>query len=267
MQSAIDEVGRDIHQTQRCRRISTDQADVVCPQQIDESLAAKAFVLDLDGTPDAIALKRLALKQAGGGLDAQGTLKLKPALGWQLTAKASRLDPGAFARQWPGALDFDLASDGTLTDHGPDATFKLERLRGTLRKRPLSGSANLTLKPGYVVDGTLDIASGNSRIDASGRGGDHTDATIKLAIASLGDWLPDAGGRLDGQFRVQGKWPKLAVSGRSGQACASIAARRRSARCWLPSASVAGSRTRNSSPPYRATTSYSRTLELSVAAI
>ena len=171
------------------------------------------IVLDLDGTPDAIALKQLALKQAGGGLDAQGTLKLKPALGWQLTAKASRLDPGAFARQWPGALDFDLASDGTLTDHGPDATFKLERLRGTLRKRPLSGSANLTLKPGYVVDGTLDIASGNSRIDVSGRGGDHTDATIKLAIASLGDWLPDAGGRLDGQFRVQGKWPKLAVSG------------------------------------------------------
>jgi translocation and assembly module TamB len=173
------------------------------------------LALDLDGTPEAIALKRFALVQSKGGLDAQGTVKLKPAIGWQLTAKARQLDPGAFAAEWPGALDFDLATDGTLTDAGPDATVKLDRLGGSLRKRPVSGNADLRVKPGYVVDGTLALASGKSRVEVTGRGGDRTDATIKLAVASLGDWLPDAGGRLDGEFRVQGQWPKLAINGQA----------------------------------------------------
>jgi len=171
------------------------------------------LALDLDGTPEAITLKQLALQQPKGGLDAHGTVTLKPAIGWQLDAKASKLDPGAFAAAWAGALDFDLATRGTLTDRGPDATIKLDRLGGTLRKRALSGHADLAIKPDYVVDGTLELASGNSRIAIVGRGGDQTDATIKLAVASLGDWLPDAGGHLDGDFRMQGRWPKLAVNG------------------------------------------------------
>jgi translocation and assembly module TamB len=173
------------------------------------------LALDLDGTPDAITLKQLALQQPKGGLDAHGTVTLKPAIGWQLDAKASKLDPGAFAAAWPGSLDFDLATRGTLTERGPDATIKLDHLGGTLRKRALSGHADLAIKPDYVVDGTLELASGNSRVAIVGRGGDQTDATIKLAIASLGDWLPDAGGHLDGDFRVQGRWPKLAVNGRA----------------------------------------------------
>jgi len=173
------------------------------------------LALDLDGTPEAIALKQLALQQPKGGLDAHGTVTLKPVIGWQIDAKASKLDPGAFAAAWPGALDFDLATRGTLTDRGPDAAIKLDRLGGTLRKRALSGHADLAIKPGYIVDGTLELASGNSRVAVIGRGGERTDATIKLAIASLGDWMPDAGGRLEGDFHVQGHWPKLAVNGRA----------------------------------------------------
>ncbi|GAA0722113.1 translocation/assembly module TamB domain-containing protein [Dokdonella soli] len=171
------------------------------------------LALDLDGTPDLVTLKQLALKQSRAGLDAQGTVKLKPAIGWQLIAKADKFDPGAFAAEWPGALDFNLATDGVMTDKGPDATIELDRLGGTLRKRPISGNADLKIKPDYIVDGTLDIASGKSRVDVTGRGGNQTDATIKLAIASLGDWLPNAGGHLDGEFRAQGKWPGLAVTG------------------------------------------------------
>ncbi|MEP6511914.1 MAG: translocation/assembly module TamB domain-containing protein, partial [Dokdonella sp.] len=171
------------------------------------------IALALDGTPDTIVLKQLALQQPRGGLDAQGTLTLKPAFGWQLSAKANRFDPGAFAAAWPGALNFELVTAGTLTDKGPDATITLDQLRGTLRKRAVSGAANLRIKPDYIVEGTLNLASGNSRIDVSGRGGNQTDATIKFAIASLDDWLPNAAGRLDGQFRVQGAWPKLGFSG------------------------------------------------------
>lgn len=172
------------------------------------------LALDVDGTPDLITLKRFALEQAKGGLDAQGTVTLKPAIGWKVTAKAQRLDPGAFVADWPGALDFDLASDGSLTDRGPEATLKLDRLGGTLRKRPISGAADLKILPGFVADGTLGITSGSSRVAVTARGKDNrTDADIRLAIASLADWVPDSAGHVDGEFHVQGQWPKLAVSG------------------------------------------------------
>ncbi len=167
----------------------------------------------LDGTPDAIDLQRLALRQPNGGLDAQGTITLRPRLGWQVTANAQRLDPGAFLAEWPGALDFALTSHGTFADAGPEATIKLEGLGGTLRQRPVSGHADLTLQPGYVVDGSLVLAAGASRIQASGRGGGATDADIKLVVGTLGDWLPDAQGRFDAHFHVGGKWPQLAVRG------------------------------------------------------
>ncbi|HVT32119.1 MAG TPA: translocation/assembly module TamB domain-containing protein, partial [Rhodanobacteraceae bacterium] len=64
------------------------------------------------------------------------------------------------------------------------------------------------------IDGNLSLASGKSRVDVEGRGGaDKTDATIRVAIASLADWLPDTGGSLNGDFRVRGQWPKLAIDG------------------------------------------------------
>lgn len=170
-------------------------------------------VVKLSGTPKQILLDTLALKQSNGGLDASGTVTLQPQLGWDIKANASKLNPGAFEKDWKGAIDFDLVTSGTVGDSGPTATIKLDRLGGTLRQRPLSGNADLTIKPEFIVDGTLDLRSGKSNVSIVGRGGNQTDANIKLAIGDLGDWVPDASGRLNGDFRVQGKWPGLDVNG------------------------------------------------------
>ncbi|MGA9340800.1 MAG: pathogenicity protein, partial [Rhodanobacteraceae bacterium] len=171
------------------------------------------LALELAGTPQKITLDRLALKQAKGGLDAHGSVILQPRIGWQLEAKADKLDPGAFAPDWPGAIDFDLDTSGMLADNGPVATIKLDKLGGTLRQRPLSGHADLAIKPGFVVDGTLELTSGKSRLSVSGKGGSQTDATIQLEVTSLADWLPNAAGQAKGEFRVQGRWPELSIVG------------------------------------------------------
>lgn len=178
--------------------------------------------IDLDGTPEAITLKQLALKQAKGGLDLQGEITLKPALAWSIDAHAERFDPGALVAQWPGAIDFDLASKGSLGEHGPDATLKLGNLRGQLRERALSGHADLHLQPGWRVDGALELAAGKSRIELAGKGGTQTDATLKLALGALGDWVPGLEGSLDGELRARGDWPALSLGGRvHGHALAS----------------------------------------------
>ena len=171
------------------------------------------LLLDLDGTPQAIALHPLTLEQPQGRLQVQGALQLQPALGWQLDASARRFDPGQLIAGWSGALDFTLASQGKLTKAGPDATLELSQLAGRLRERAVSGNAKLHLSPGQVVDGQLRLASGDSTVQLDARPGRSNDADVKLAIASLGDWLPGAGGRLDGQFNVRGLLPRLAVNG------------------------------------------------------
>jgi translocation and assembly module TamB len=169
--------------------------------------------LNLDGTPEQIQLHTLSLLQPQGNFTASGALTLQPDLAWQLQANASKFDPGQLFAGWQGSLDADFGTQGKLIKNSPDVTLDLRKLEGQLRQRPVRGSGHLHLSPNEVVDGTLDLASGNSTIKLLARPGNSNDADVTLAIASLGDWLPEAGGRLNGQFRVRGKLPKLAING------------------------------------------------------
>lgn len=169
------------------------------------------FTLDVDGTPDRVTLHSVQLKQRTGSLTAGGVLTLRPALAWKLDIKGDRFDPGQVLAEWPGALDLDLSTEGKLENDKPLGSLELRKLDGTLRKRPLRGGGKLTLKPGEVVNGNLDLASGGSTIRLDAKGDTANDATLKLAIASLGDWLPDAGGKVTGDISAKGNLPKLAV--------------------------------------------------------
>jgi translocation and assembly module TamB len=169
--------------------------------------------LNLDGTPEQIQLHTLSLLQPQGNFTATGSLTLQPDLAWQLQANASKLDPGQLFAGWQGSLDADLGTQGKLTKDSPDITLDLRKLEGQLRQRPVRGNGHLHLAPNEVLDGTLDVASGNSTIKLLARPGSSNDADVTLAIASLGDWLPQSAGQLNGQFRVRGKLPKLAVNG------------------------------------------------------
>lgn len=179
------------------------------------------ITLAVNGTDERVVLDRVQLQQqrngkAAGSLIARGDVTLKPVVGWKLDIDADRLDPGAFAAQWPGAIDAKLATQGHSDETGVTAALRIEKLDGTLRQRPITGSGDLRIAPGYVVDGTLQLASGDSTLTIKGRGGkDTTDAQIGFTLASLGDFLPQAQGRLRGEFDLKGKWPALAVNGRA----------------------------------------------------
>ncbi len=169
--------------------------------------------VDVSGSAEAITLNSVRLKQERGGLEATGTISLQPGLGWRIDALATQLDPGAFFADWSGAIDFKLSTAGTQTDNGPRATLSLDKVGGTLRGKPLAGSANLRMQPGYVVDGKLGLQSGDSRIALEGSGGSQTDAHVQFKIASLGDWLPASAGSTEGKFHISGNWPLLDVDG------------------------------------------------------
>lgn len=177
------------------------------------------LALDLDGNAQLVTLHTLALKQAQGGLQASGTLSLQPIVAWQAEVSANRFDPGQIFAGWNGALDADIVSRGSLPAAGPDATLEIRRLTGKLRERAVSGSGKLHLSPHQVVDGRLRLASGDSTLQLDARAGNSNDAELRLVVASLGDWLPNAGGRLDGHFAIRGRQPHLSINGQlHGQA-------------------------------------------------
>lgn len=169
--------------------------------------------LDLSGTPQTVRLLDLSLLQPQGKLVASGTLTLAPRLAWDLDAAAERFDPGALRADWPGRLSFHLASRGSLDPDGPDARLRLQDLDGVLRQRPLRGQADLRLAPGYIVEGSLALASGQSTLAVTGHGGTATAADIGFTLASLGDLAPQAQGALTGRLSLSGRWPALAARG------------------------------------------------------
>ncbi|OOG60384.1 pathogenicity protein [Rhodanobacter sp. C03] len=172
-----------------------------------------ALTLDLDGTPQQITMHTLTLKQPQGQLLANGLLTLQPVLAWQANITANRFDPSQLFAGWNGALDADLASSGSLPRAGPDAVLEIRKLGGKLRDRTVSARGKLHLSPNEVVDGQLQLSSGGSTVQLEARSGSSNNVDLQLAIASLGDWLPNAGGRLDGHFNIGGRLPKLSING------------------------------------------------------
>ncbi|MGN2242591.1 translocation/assembly module TamB domain-containing protein [Frateuria sp. GZRR33] len=169
------------------------------------------LAVNVDGTPQQLTLHTLEVRQPQGDLHAQGTLTLQPVFGWELEAEANDFDPGQLFAGWNGALDAQLTTRGTLPSGHPDATLDLARLDGRLRGRPLRGRGQLHLSPNQVVDGTLALSSGNSTLSVEGKPGTRNDVQVQATIATLADWLPDAGGRLQARAHVTGLPPALGV--------------------------------------------------------
>ncbi|UGB46256.1 translocation/assembly module TamB domain-containing protein [Frateuria edaphi] len=169
------------------------------------------LVVNVDGTPQQLALHMLDVRQPQGHLHAQGTLTLQPVFGWELAADAEDFDPGQLFAGWNGALDAQLTTRGTLPSGHPDATLDLARLDGRLRGRAVRGQGKLHLSPNEVVDGTLSLASGRSTLSVEGKPGARNDVQVQATIATLADWLPDAGGRLDAHVHVTGLEPALGI--------------------------------------------------------
>lgn len=176
---------------------------------------ATHVVLQAAGTDRSATLHNLILQQSAGRLALQGLVEFSPKVTWNLRAQASDFDPGALLAGWHGQLDLDFATEGRLEEAGPAGNLVVHTLSGELRGRPLAGGGAIDFAAPAELTGDLKLASGRSRVAVTGRptGGQRVDARVVLAIASLGDWLPETSGSLNGDFRVRGAWPKLAIQG------------------------------------------------------
>jgi len=169
--------------------------------------------LELQGSPQRVQLQRLDIVQAAGELRTTGQIDLQPAIAWQAKVQARHFNPGAFLAEWPGDLNLDLASQGQMSDRGPQGNLQLTNLRGQLRKRPLRGEADLRIAPDMVLAGALDLRSGRSRIQVRGEQNGTMNAHATIEVPALDDWLPDTGGGLHAAISATGRWPALKIDG------------------------------------------------------
>jgi translocation and assembly module TamB len=169
--------------------------------------------LRIQGTPQRVQVEQFDIVQQPGRFALTGQVDLQPQIAWSIRAQARQFDPGAFAAAWPGSLNFDLTSDGSMLEAEPQGTLVVSNLKGRLRNRDLGGRVNLALSPGMVIAGDLDLTSGKSRLQLVGKRGEAMDAVATIDVPSMNDWLPDGAGELHGRIEAKGKWPDLNVVG------------------------------------------------------
>lgn len=202
---------------------ATVQATGVDPGQVVPQLAGRLNVnARSQGTvTDAGPVGRVDVQQLSGTLlgarvAGQGELLLQPQLQWKAAVRAAGIDPGRFAKDYPGKLDLVARSQGTLTDGGPVGRVTVSQLSGTLRGQPLSAQADVKLAAGqrYEVS-RLEATWSDAKLSASGAVGGATHVTGDLAwnldVPNLAIVLPQAGGAVTAEGRVSGplKAPRI----------------------------------------------------------
>lgn len=171
------------------------------------------ITLEVNGSPQAVNIETLRIEQPRGRLRASGRVQLDPGIRWRLMAEATRFNPGELLSGWQGDLNFALTTDGSYAEDNLRAALNLERLAGTLRGRTLSGGGSLRMNAQHVLGGDLRLRADASTVEFHGDSGGHWNAALTLGIASLNDWLPQAGGSVQGRFTITGDWPRINVAG------------------------------------------------------
>lgn len=156
------------------------------------------------GNLEGLRMESLQASLPRGGLEGEGELQWRPALGWRFTLKGRGLDPGLWRPELPGELDLELATRGGRDETGLSGEVDLQRLQGNLRGYPLGGSGKANLAGDRLSIEALQILSGENRLQAEGVIGENLDLDWRLEGGRLEALWPGLEGRLKGRGRVSG---------------------------------------------------------------
>lgn len=158
------------------------------------------------GTPRSVDLKALKIALGQGLIEAAGPVTWAPQPGGALKGRIVRLDPALVAAAWPGDLNGDFSIDGVLAEgQAPALHFVLKLAESRLRNYPFK----LDLEGRYAdtaldID-RLDLASGSSTLQLSGRASAPYDLQAQLSSPQLNELAPGLGGSAQAKARFRGQ--------------------------------------------------------------
>jgi len=157
------------------------------------------------GTATGTQLEAFVLDTLDGRLEGSGTLSWTPDLTWDLSLRASGLNPGVHVPDWPGHIDGRLTSQGQIDAEGrPEWTAVIEELSGRLRDHPIAASGQVRMTGETLQIERLSASSGPSRLHLDGHIEQDLDLRFALESPDLATLWPEARGRLSASGRVQG---------------------------------------------------------------
>ncbi len=152
-----------------------------------------------------LSVAQLQLNGAAGALSATGHVDWQDALIWQAEVDGSQLNPEAFLKDWPAALDVQLRSGGTFQQGKLQATtLNVTRLQGKLREYPVDISGQGDWNGKVINLQALDAKVGDNRLLANGAASDKLDILWQIDAPKLAQLDPRLRGNAKGKGTLQG---------------------------------------------------------------
>ena len=157
---------------------------------------------DLEGSLDALDVKRLVIASEHGGATAHGRIERVPALLVDLTVDATDLDPGLVSPALSGALSGRV----DLGVRGEDFSIAIGSLAGVTQPRAVrSEGMDRGERAGAWLARDVDVRSGPNRaVMALGWSGDRIEGNAKLDMPDLTTLIPELRGDLAATVVVKG---------------------------------------------------------------
>jgi len=175
-----------------------------------------------EGNREATQIEDLWIDTLDGQLRATVDVTWDPALTWDAELRVADINPGKQWPEWGGALAGRIVSVGGLRDGSPELSAQVASLTGELRGYPVAAAARVQMQGSKLRIEELRVASGPSKLQASGTVGKRLDLALDIRSPDLKSLLPDAAGSIQANGTVTGAPEALAV--RFDLAAAGVAA-------------------------------------------
>ncbi|MCU7842490.1 MAG: translocation/assembly module TamB [Candidatus Thiodiazotropha sp. (ex Monitilora ramsayi)] len=156
------------------------------------------------GDLQGLKLKTLVANLVEGVLTGSGDLAWRPEVKWQLTLEGNEINPVHWQQDLPGRLNLSLATQGQLGEDGLRAEINLKALQGVLRDYPVKADSLVTVEGEQLNIQSLQLLSGDNRIEASGSVGEELALDWQVDATDLAAFWPDLQGQLVGAGRLSG---------------------------------------------------------------
>ena len=164
------------------------------------------YELDLFGTGNLehLNVERLHLNGEAGEADLTGLMTWSPELNWDLELTGNGLNPGLFAKDYPGKLDMQWITTGSLAEK-LSIQLELKKLEGSLQEYPIDADLKLSIEDEDITLKILRAKVGDNELIAEGIADESLDVKWQINAPLLSQLHESIKGKLIGSGTLSGK--------------------------------------------------------------
>lgn len=172
--------------------------------QLAEARAQVELEAEGEGTPQSLAVQRLAARGLGGRLDAQGDIAWAPQLRIEADGRLQDIHPEQLLPELAGVINGRFKVDTTLVEDQPQIDFEAQLKDSVWREHRLDLAARGRYAGEVLMLTQAELLSAGTRLQLRGRIWPTLDATAELDSPDLAPLWPGLGGSLHAQLQAQG---------------------------------------------------------------